>query len=518
MILRLVPSIIIISIFTIIINITKLESSIASAAIHITMQLFFIVACLSLISNKVVRLLLLLFLSTELFTQLAYDSSLSIGMIMSIVSASFYETGAFITFNILNVIATTIFIVYLYFFPPKLPSSFSKSIFGLGLLYIFLPTAITLSSQKESHKYLNYIKTGIAKGFSTTYTSIEFFIQEDIAWRLPAVKPIRGLTDTIMFLSKQRETESTWKNVTYDKDGPELLILGIGESLRADNLSLYGYERETTPFLDSLAKQLTVVEDTYSAGTNTWSSLPATLTMNTIGPDFSKSIINLAKDAGYQTYWISNHARTSNWDFSVSAIAEQADYKYFFSEDKAGSVYDIELVRKVEPLLQVGMNKKLIILHFYGSHMAFSDRYPPEFSFFNKKSDIDNYDNSVRYMDSVQKQLITIVKKYRGKYLFFADHGLGNPQGPIPLKHDVRENPNIDSLRVPLFIFPKEQTSPVSKKTKHTSLFYFECIFSRWAGISSSQLEKNDYCKTSMENENIKFVDSTLRVNITNSP
>lgn len=48
------------------------------------------------------------------------------------------------------------------------------------------------------------------------------------------------------------------------------IILVVADALRRDHLGLYGYDRPTTPFLDSLADEAIVVEDA-------WSSAPETL-------------------------------------------------------------------------------------------------------------------------------------------------------------------------------------------------------------------------------------------------
>ena len=50
------------------------------------------------------------------------------------------------------------------------------------------------------------------------------------------------------------------------------------DALRKDHLSYFGYERETTPFLDKLAEDNTVFENCYSASSHTRESIPSILT------------------------------------------------------------------------------------------------------------------------------------------------------------------------------------------------------------------------------------------------
>ena len=61
------------------------------------------------------------------------------------------------------------------------------------------------------------------------------------------------------------------------KRKPNIVFLGI-DSLRADHMSLYGYPRMTTPFIDRFAKGGTVFENTYSAYIPTTSGYTAMLT------------------------------------------------------------------------------------------------------------------------------------------------------------------------------------------------------------------------------------------------
>ena len=152
--------------------------------------------------------------------------------------------------------------------------------------------------------------------------------------------------------------------------------------------------------------------------------------------------------------------------------------------------------------------KVLIVLNFYGSHAGFKDRYPEGYEKFqgiNRR--LDQYDNTVLYTDYILSQTLDISSKYGAKFIYFSDHGLANHQGDMPLKHDVRDNPHIDSMRVPLI-----SNSDLNIDTNNvTNLFYFECIFSDWSGISAKELG-GDYCKESLGDKRITFYDSQLKL------
>ena len=61
------------------------------------------------------------------------------------------------------------------------------------------------------------------------------------------------------------------------RDLPDVYLL-VTDTTRADHLSLYGYERETTPFLERFAEQGVVFENSVSQGSHTIVSTPSLLT------------------------------------------------------------------------------------------------------------------------------------------------------------------------------------------------------------------------------------------------
>lgn len=58
---------------------------------------------------------------------------------------------------------------------------------------------------------------------------------------------------------------------------PPSVFLILSDATRADHLSLYGYERSTSPFLEELARESVVFEDAVSQGSHTIVSTPALL-------------------------------------------------------------------------------------------------------------------------------------------------------------------------------------------------------------------------------------------------
>src|SRR5450631_3983319 len=88
------------------------------------------------------------------------------------------------------------------------------------------------------------------------------------------------------------------------------IVLVTVDCLRADHVGFMGYDRPTTPFLDSLARESFVVPSAIVAGAPTYYSFPAILASRyplALGRDLlglapgEPSLASVLKDAGYVT-------------------------------------------------------------------------------------------------------------------------------------------------------------------------------------------------------------------------
>ncbi|WP_331351945.1 phosphoethanolamine transferase [Cellvibrio sp. UBA7671] len=458
--------------------------------------------------RKILRLFFSFFLCIELFTRLAYESSVSISMIISSVNTSPRETYEFINFHFKYLLIVLVCWCALSYFPAHLFRNYKSAITVVGVFYLILPAVPVAYATVASNQFEQQMRAARARGLPVGFAKVEIVI-ENISERFSPLHMVKGFVDLYLITSSKVSTDSTWTNVTAATT-PRLLILAIGESQRAANMSLYGYPRDTTPRLLAHYKNNIInhIPQAYAAGPTTWTALPATLTMGATTPDFSKSIINLAKDAGYKTYWLSNQGRYGATDRSVAALAHQADVEFFYKSQGFEAGFDSVLIDELNRVLarDSGVKKKLIVLHLYGSHMQFNQRYPQEFdSFKSANSLVDHYDNSILYGDFILDQVINIARKNHGEFLYFADHGLRHADLPNPLTHDNVDNPNLDSLHVPLIY---SVPSAIKQRTVF-SLFYFECLFSEWAQVTADQLAENNYCSNE-DAASIHFFDVKL--------
>ncbi|WP_157841066.1 sulfatase-like hydrolase/transferase [Neotamlana nanhaiensis] len=223
--------------------------------------------------------------------------------------------------------------------------------------------------------------------------------------------------------------------------GEEIYVVIVGESTARSHLGIYGYYRNTTPLLDAMKDELTIYNKVISPDTYTIASLTKVLTLgNYENPDakYNGSIIQLLNQAGFKTYWISAQKPLGANDSYVTKIGMGASESYFLNikNAKEKTLYDEVLVKKMHEVLQDKNDKKVVFLHTLGTHMNYKYRYPEHYNVFKdiprskfKKdviySQINAYDNAVRYTDYIVKSVIESVKSKNvtSAVLYFSDHG-----------------------------------------------------------------------------------------------
>lgn len=116
---------------------------------------------------------------------------------------------------------------------------------------------------------------------------------------------------------------------------------------------------------------------------------------------------------------------------------EADDWKFIKKDTpKGANISDDELLFLVEEELKAGHQKLFIVLHAYGSHFNYKERYPESMSVFkpdnltdakyeNKEYLMNAYDNTIRYTDGFLASLITLLQKMNSfsAMLYTSDHG-----------------------------------------------------------------------------------------------
>jgi heptose-I-phosphate ethanolaminephosphotransferase len=239
---------------------------------------------------------------------------------------------------------------------------------------------------------------------------------------------------------KFKKESNYFEDVTANKDTiSETYILVIGESTTRTHMGIYGYNRQTTPLLNSISDELLIYKDVVTPNTHTLTSLEKVLTLgNTknLNLKYEGNILQMFNQAGFFTYWISNQKPTGIWDNFISAISNSAQKRCFFNISDDASDYDEVVLNSFETILKEKKKKKLIVLHLMGTHLFYKDRYPSRFTNFKDKPNskfqsetavetINSYDNAVLYQDYIWFNIIKLIKNNTKKaaVLFISDHG-----------------------------------------------------------------------------------------------
>ena len=235
--------------------------------------------------------------------------------------------------------------------------------------------------------------------------------------------------------------ESEVLNVTSTLEIPQTYVVVIGESTSRWHMQLYGYERETNPLLTEIQDELVVFDDVITPNVHTILALDKILTLSDYkhpNKEENASVVQLANQAGFTTYWLSNQRPVGLHESMSTLIGNAADQKIFLATDDYNSnIYDENIFPKLESILNQKDAKKLIFIHLIGTHSDYKKRYPEQFAFFSGKPPqtdfsnatnekiINEYDNAIRYNDFVVREIIeTVRKENKPSYVvYFSDHG-----------------------------------------------------------------------------------------------
>ena len=224
----------------------------------------------------------------------------------------------------------------------------------------------------------------------------------------------------------------------HSATAPEVYVMVVGETARAHNFSLYGYPRNTNPLL-SKTPGIKAFPNVTTQSNTTHKSVPMLLSAAS-AEDFErlfheKGILAAFKEAGFHTVFISN--QLPNHSF-IDFLGEQADEHYFLKKEDAsqGNHYDEDLLQKLDEILPLAdasssahyhyrYRKLFVVLHSYGSHFNYQERYPSSFAYFkpdsrseakpeNRRDLLNAYDNTIRYTDYILHGIVERLQKWEG--------------------------------------------------------------------------------------------------------
>ena len=214
----------------------------------------------------------------------------------------------------------------------------------------------------------------------------------------------------------------------------EVYVYVVGESSRAANWSLYGYNRVTNPCL-SRREGVALFKNVITQSNTTHKSVPLMLS-SASAENYDqlfrrKGLAALFGDVGFRTCFISAQ---SPQGAMVDNFARECDQVIYLDSP----CYDGELLPIMRQVVEADERDLLVILHSYGSHFCYNMRYPPQFARFQPEErvdvDADNlfslrnaYDNSILYTDYVLDSVIGYLASLEccAAMLYCSDHGEG---------------------------------------------------------------------------------------------
>lgn len=267
---------------------------------------------------------------------------------------------------------------------------------------------------------------------------------------LASLNPVAPIVSVIQYAVKTGEEQNialqslgTDAHVVSPPGGkPRVLIVVAGETARAQNFSLGGYERPTNPEL--AARDITYFPDTTSCGTATAVSLPCMFSVYTRKSyDHRKALatenlLDVLSHAGVAAEWWDNNTGSKG-------VADRVGYQFLpdskdprFCAD--GECEDGILIDRLVPWLDSVNKDSVLVIHQLGSHgPSYFERYPeayrrfkpdcrtPEFADCTNEEIVNAYDNSIAYTDHILATIIDELKDREDRLdvsmVYMSDHG-----------------------------------------------------------------------------------------------
>lgn len=282
---------------------------------------------------------------------------------------------------------------------------------------------------------------------------------------------------------------------------PGTVLFIIGESENRDHMSAFNpsYPAETTPWLSQMAKDeyFTLLANGYSNYPQTTPSLSMALTSvnqyNHKKLDDSYNIVDIAKAAGYDTWWLSNQSKMGDGTTAAGLIASWTDH-HMWTDHPMGD--DMEVMKLLEQVPKEGNH--FIIIHLGGSHLRYKERIPQDFEGIHIAGNPDRtneYDSTVLYTDKVLQAIFDYAEKNLNLQaaIYTSDHG-----EDMVYSHGAGKF-TFSMVRIPVFFYLSDEyekkypSVEINLKKHEGSIFTNDLLFDSVSGII--QAESNQYEK-----------------------
>jgi lipid A ethanolaminephosphotransferase len=233
---------------------------------------------------------------------------------------------------------------------------------------------------------------------------------------------------------------------------PLLVVLVVGETARAANFSLGGYERETNPLL--AAQPILYFPNVTSCGTNTAVSVPCMFSpfgqkrYSDTKAKSHESLLDVVQRTGVSVLWRDNNSGCKSTCDRVPRHGGNELRREAFCD--GDGCFDEVLLEGLPRWIDGLQGDGLVVLHQQGSHgPAYYKRSPAAFKKFlpecadaaveacSRQEIVNAYDNTILYTDFVLSRLIGLLEPAAGRFdvamLYVSDHGESLGEGGLYL-------------------------------------------------------------------------------------
>lgn len=290
-----------------------------------------------------------------------------------------------------------------------------------------------------------------------TYASI-FRQQKDLMGSFQPGAPIAGTARYIKLIYRAKNVVVAPTGLDAKKgpdiagaSKPVLSIVVIGETARAQNFSLNGYDRDTNAYTSKLP--MTSFTDVASCGTATAVSMPCMFSKYdrgsysyTLGIS-TENVLDVLNRAKVDVKWWDNNTGSKK-------IADRVEYHTFAgtkNEEFCGTgecddgIFQAELENYANTITE----DTVLVFHLIGSHgptyyLRYPDKFeaftPPcrtaDFQYCTVQEVVNSYDNSILYTDYILAQMVEFLSnqdKVISSLMYVSDHGESLGEGGLYL-------------------------------------------------------------------------------------
>lgn len=243
-------------------------------------------------------------------------------------------------------------------------------------------------------------------------------------------------------------TEAQQAVPLHAPDRPSTVVLVIADSINRDNMQIYGYPRATTPLLAqrraTFGKDLMIFSEAWSSKAGTLEALADLFEFGAPGSSATPHVLALARSAGYEVWWISNHD-----DLAIEQLHGRLAHEIRMVNRIPGrstSSLDTAVLPSLQEALEDNSSKKLIVVHLLGAHPNYRLRYPSDMPTFASAGDaVDSsmieegrswqlrqqrseYDTAILFHDQILARTLDATIQYLdegeyGAWMYLSDHG-----------------------------------------------------------------------------------------------